>query len=61
MVEHVMRVASEAAEARIPDLIAEWSRRHPALTRTNDRPVEDGTDSIAPDTRSIATGPRAEP
>ena len=55
-----MRVASEAAEAGIPDLIAEWSRRHPALTRTNDRPIEDGTDSIAPDTRSIATGPRAE-
>ena len=60
MVEHAMRVASEAAEAGIPDLIAEWSRRHPALARTNDRPVEDGTDSIAPDTRSIATGPRAE-
>ncbi|MGH2429130.1 MAG: phosphate acyltransferase PlsX [Candidatus Limnocylindria bacterium] len=31
MMEHAIRVASEAAEARVPDLIADWSRRHPAL------------------------------
>ncbi len=61
MVEHAMRVASEAAEAGIPGLIAEWSRRHPALTRsTGGSAAEDATESIAPDTRSIATGPGAE-
>jgi glycerol-3-phosphate acyltransferase PlsX len=31
MVENAIRVASEAAHARIPDLIAEWTREHPAL------------------------------
>jgi phosphate acyltransferase len=61
MVEHAIRVASEAAEAGIPGLIADWSRRHPALTRTNGGPsAEEATDAIAPDTRSIATGPGAE-
>ena len=33
MIEHAIRVASEAASARVPQLIAEWSRSHPALTR----------------------------
>ncbi|HEY8180270.1 MAG TPA: phosphate acyltransferase PlsX [Candidatus Limnocylindria bacterium] len=61
MVEHAIRVASEAAESGIPALITEWSRRHPALTRTTaGRTTEDATESIAPDTRSIATGPGAE-
>jgi fatty acid/phospholipid biosynthesis enzyme len=61
MVEHAMRVASEAAEARIPELIAEWSRRHPALARTNaGRAAEAGSESIAADTQTIATGPGAE-
>jgi glycerol-3-phosphate acyltransferase PlsX len=31
MIEHALRVASEAAHARVPDLIAQWSRSHPAL------------------------------
>jgi glycerol-3-phosphate acyltransferase PlsX len=31
MVENAVRVAAEAAEARIPELIAEWSRAHPAI------------------------------
>jgi phosphate acyltransferase len=33
MIEHAIRVASEAASARVPQLIAEWSRSHPALAR----------------------------
>jgi glycerol-3-phosphate acyltransferase PlsX len=31
MLENAIRVASESANARIPDLIAEWTRHHPAL------------------------------
>jgi glycerol-3-phosphate acyltransferase PlsX len=31
MVENAIRVASESAHARVPDLIAEWTREHPAL------------------------------
>jgi phosphate acyltransferase len=31
MVEHAVRVASEAAAARIPEVIAEWSRTHPVI------------------------------
>jgi phosphate acyltransferase len=31
MIENAIRVASEAAHARVPDLIAEWTREHPAL------------------------------
>jgi glycerol-3-phosphate acyltransferase PlsX len=30
MIEHAIRVASEAASAGVPDQIAEWSRGHPA-------------------------------
>jgi glycerol-3-phosphate acyltransferase PlsX len=33
MIEHAIRVASDAASARVPELIAEWSRTHPALAR----------------------------
>jgi glycerol-3-phosphate acyltransferase PlsX len=33
MIENAIRVASEAAQAGIPELIAEWSRSHPALLR----------------------------
>jgi len=29
MIEHAIRVASEAASARVPEQIAEWSRGHP--------------------------------
>ena len=32
MIENAIRVASESAEARVPDLIAQWTRDHPALT-----------------------------
>jgi phosphate acyltransferase len=61
MVEHAMRVASEAAEAGIPGLIEEWGRKHPALARTEGGRMPDGaTESIAADTRPIATGPGAE-
>jgi glycerol-3-phosphate acyltransferase PlsX len=31
MMEHALRVASESASARVPDLIAQWTREHPAL------------------------------
>ena len=31
MMEHAIRVASESAAARVPDLIAQWTREHPAL------------------------------
>jgi phosphate acyltransferase len=31
MVEHAIRVASESAHARVPELIAQWTREHPAL------------------------------
>ena len=31
MMEHAIRVASEAARARVPGLIADWTRSHPAL------------------------------
>jgi len=33
MIENAIRVASEAAQARVPELIAEWSHSHPALVR----------------------------
>jgi glycerol-3-phosphate acyltransferase PlsX len=32
MIENAIRVGSEAAHARVPDLIAQWTREHPALT-----------------------------
>jgi phosphate acyltransferase len=61
MVEHAMRVASEAAEAGIPGLIAEWTREHPALARPEGGGrIESAPESIAADTRPIATGPGAE-
>jgi glycerol-3-phosphate acyltransferase PlsX len=31
MIENAIRVGSESAAAHIPDVIAEWSRRHPGL------------------------------
>jgi hypothetical protein len=33
MIEHAIRVASEAAAAGVPHLIAEWTRSHPALAK----------------------------
>ena len=32
MIENAVRVASEAAHARVPELIGEWTREHPALS-----------------------------
>ena len=31
MIENAIRVASESAEARVPQLIAQWTQEHPAL------------------------------
>jgi glycerol-3-phosphate acyltransferase PlsX len=31
MIENAIRVASESAEARVPELIAQWTQAHPAL------------------------------
>ncbi len=31
MIENAIRVGSESANARVPELIAEWTREHPAL------------------------------
>ena len=31
MMEHAIRVASESANARVPELITQWTRDHPAL------------------------------
>ena len=31
MMEHAIRVASESAHARVPELIGQWTRDHPAL------------------------------
>ena len=31
MIENAIRIASESAEARVPDLIGQWTKEHPAL------------------------------
>jgi hypothetical protein len=54
MMEHAIRVASEAAAARIPDVIAEWTRSHPAL-----RPAARAAQALN-EGSTIATGPGAE-
>ncbi|HLE59425.1 MAG TPA: phosphate acyltransferase PlsX [Candidatus Limnocylindria bacterium] len=51
MIENAVRVASEAAAAGVPRLIAEWTRDHPALAR-----AERGAPG-APETRELAAGP----
>lgn len=48
MVEHAIRVASEAAAAAIPELIAEWTRRHPAIAR------RDAAEAVAGETIPLA-------
>ena len=49
MIEHAMRAASDAASERVPDLIAEWTRDHPALARRGVPPeVATGTEPITP-------------
>ena len=52
MVEHAIRVASEAASAAIPELIAEWTRRHPAFAR------RDPGEAVADETLPVATRSR---
>ena len=32
MIENAIRVASESAHARVPDLIGDWTREHPAMS-----------------------------
>ena len=54
MLENAIRVASEAAAARIPALIAEWTREHPAFAR------RDASDLIADGTEPMVAGPGAE-
>jgi len=54
MIEHAMRVASEAAGERVPDLIAAWTRSHPALARRTP------ADLVADGTEAFAAGPGVE-
>jgi len=54
MMVHAIRVASEAAAADIPGLIAEWTRQHPALVRP------DAGDEVAGGTRAITAGATGE-
>ena len=59
MMEHAIRVASEAAAARIPDVIAEWTRSHPALrTAPAPGPASLGVDVDGAST--LVTGPGAD-
>jgi phosphate acyltransferase len=46
MLEHAIRVASEAATARLPDAIAEWTREHPALSRHDAGELVAGTEPL---------------
>jgi hypothetical protein len=55
MIEHAIRVASEAAAADIPGLIAEWTRQHPALVRPDaGEELADGTRAVTPRSRGEA-------
>jgi glycerol-3-phosphate acyltransferase PlsX len=54
MFDNAIRVASEAATARIPELIAEWTREHPAFAR------RDTGDLIAGGTEPLIAGPGAD-
>jgi glycerol-3-phosphate acyltransferase PlsX len=54
MIENAMRVASEAAAAQVPQMIADWTRRHPALAR------RDTGELIAGGTEPLVAGPGAE-
>jgi glycerol-3-phosphate acyltransferase PlsX len=51
MFENAIRVASEAATARIPQLIADWTREHPAFAR------RDTSELIAGGTEPLVAGP----
>ena len=50
MLEHAIRVASEASAERVPDLIAAWTRQHPALAR------RDAGEAVAGGTTPLASG-----
>jgi glycerol-3-phosphate acyltransferase PlsX len=54
MVEHAIGVASEAAAARVPEMIGAWTRRHPALAR------RDTADLVAGGTEPLVAGPGAD-
>jgi glycerol-3-phosphate acyltransferase PlsX len=54
MIEHAVRVASEAAAAHVPEMIGEWTRRHPALAR------RDTGELVAGGTEPLIAGPGAE-
>ncbi len=51
MLENAIRVASEAAAAGIPQLIADWTRQHPALAQ------RDTSELIAGGTEPLVAGP----
>jgi len=51
MIEHAMRAASDAAAERVPELIAEWTRHHPALA------PRAAADRVAQDTERVVRGP----
>jgi glycerol-3-phosphate acyltransferase PlsX len=54
LLENAIRVASEAATARIPQLIADWTREHPALA------PRVAADLIAGGTEPLVAGPGAD-
>ena len=54
MIEHALRAASDAASERIPELIAEWTRDHPALA------VRAVADELATGTEPLATRRRSD-
>jgi glycerol-3-phosphate acyltransferase PlsX len=54
MLENAIRVASEAATAGIPQLIADWTREHPALA------PRDTSELIAGGTEPLVAGPGGE-
>jgi len=51
MLENAIRVASEASTAGIPQLIADWTREHPAVAR------RDAAELIAGGTEKLVAGP----
>jgi hypothetical protein len=48
MIENAIRVASEAATADIPAVIADWSRRHPGLAADTTTPDRDDPPAPVP-------------
>jgi len=54
MIENAIGVASEAAAARVPEMIGAWTRQHPALAR------RDAGELVADGTEPLVAGPGAE-